>query len=95
MVDFVQLVLLVVIITLTLLLVILGVQVFFILSEVRKTVSKTNGILEKADEITESVKTPLSAISSLALGAQASSVIGLAKFIKNLIGHEKSDKREH
>lgn len=98
MVDLVQLVLLTVIIILTILLVILGIQVFRILSEVRKTVVKTNGILEKADSITESVKTPISAISSLTLGLQASSLLGIAKFVRNLLNHEKDDhyeKRPH
>lgn len=94
MVDLVQLVLLTVIIILTLLLVILGVQVFLILSEVRKTVSKTNGILDKADSITESVQTPLSALSTIALGIKASSLLGVAKFIKNILNHERDDVQE-
>ncbi len=98
MVDVVQLVLLTVISILTLLLVILGIQVFFILAEVRKTVSKTNNILEKADSITESVRTPLSAISTIALGIKASSLLSVAKFVRNLLIHDKEDtdeKREH
>lgn len=96
MIDLVQLVLLTVIIILTLLLVFLGIQVFFILGEVRKTVSKTNGILDKADSITESVKTPLSALSTLSLGLKATSVLSIAKFIKNLISRDNdtsSDKQ--
>lgn len=97
MIDLVQLVLLTVIIVLTLLLVFLGIQVFFILGEVRKTVTKTNGILDKADSITESVKTPLSALSTLAIGVKATSLISIAKFVKNLISHEKNtnDEREY
>jgi Na+/proline symporter len=95
MLDPIQFVLLVVIIILTLLLVILGVQVFFILFEVRKTVSKTNNILEKAESITESVKSPLAAISSIALGVKASSLITVAKFIRNLLNHEKDETTEN
>jgi hypothetical protein len=94
MVDPVQFILLAVIIILTLLLVILGIQVFFILSEARKAVSKTNTILEKADSITESVKTPLAAVSSLALGVKASSLLSIAKFIRSLLSHDKSDDEE-
>ncbi|MBU4098089.1 hypothetical protein KJ980_00405 [Patescibacteria group bacterium] len=94
MLDPVQLVLLIVIVVLTLLLIILGIQVFFILSEVRKTVSKTNNILEKADSITESVKTPLAAISSLALCFKTSSLVNVAKFIRNLLNQEKDEKEE-
>ena len=91
MVDPVQFVLLAVIIILTLLLVILGTQVFFILSEARKAVSKTNVILEKADSITESVRTPLAAVSSIALGVKASSLLSVAKFIRNLLNHDKNE----
>jgi len=94
MVDLVQVVLLTVIIILTLLLVILGIQVFLILSEVRKTVSKTNGILEKADTITESVKTPLAALSTIAIGVKSSSILSLAKFIRSFLGHEKEESHE-
>ncbi len=93
MIDLVQVVLVTVIVVLTLLLVLLGGQVFFILSEVRKTVKKTNGILDKAEEITDSVKTPLSAISTLALGLKATSLLPIAKFIKNLLGHEKDENK--
>lgn len=92
MVDPVQFVLLAVIIILTLLLVILGIQIFFILSEARKAVSKTNVILDKADSITESVKTPLAAISSLSLGVKASSLLAVAKFIKTILSHDKSEE---
>lgn len=94
MVDPVQFVLLAVIVILTLLLVILGIQVFFILSEARKAVSKTNTILEKADSITESVKTPLAAVSSLALGMKASSLLTVAKFVRNLLSHDKNDEED-
>jgi len=98
MVDLVQLVLLCVIIILTSVLVMLGVQVFFILSEVRKTVSKTNGLLEKADLLTESVQTPLSAFSTLVMSMQSSGIVTLAKFIRTLMGNERErhdEKRHH
>jgi len=91
MVDPVQFVLLAVIVILTLLLVILGTQIFFILSEARKAVSKTNVLLEKADSITESVRTPITAISSIALGLKASSLLPVAKFIRNLLNHDKNE----
>lgn len=94
MLDPMQLVLLIVIVVLTLLLVILGIQVFFVLSEVRKTISKTNDILEKADSITESVKTPLATISSIALSFKAASILNLAKFARNLLNRDKEEKKE-
>ncbi len=93
MVDPVQFVLLAVIVILTLLLIILGIQVFFILSEVRRTVYKTNNILENAESITETVKTPLAAISSLALCFKASSLVNVAKFMKTLLNQEKDETK--
>lgn len=96
MIDSVQLTLLIVIVVLTLLLVILGMQVFFILKELRNTIKKTNKVLDHADVITENIEGPISAISSLALGMKATSLFTLLKFIKNLLGKEKSeDQRRH
>ena len=94
MVDPVQLVLLLVILVLTILLVILGVQVFFILKELRQTISKTNKVLDNADSITENIDAPLSALSSLALGVKASSLITIAKFVKTLLGKSREEERK-
>ena len=65
MIDSVQLVLLVVIITLTILLVVLGIQVYFILKELRTTVTKTNKLLDTSNEIAENVAVPVESVSSL------------------------------
>jgi len=94
MVDSVQLVLLLVVVVLTILLVVLGVQVYFILKEVRKTVSKTNRVIDNANAITENIEGPLSAISSLALGVKATSLLSVAKFIKSLI-HKDTEEKHH
>lgn len=94
MIDPVQLVLLIVIIILTILLVILGVQVFLILKELRQTISKTNRVLDNADSITENIEAPLEALSSMALGVKASSIITIAKFIRSLLGkHHEEEKK--
>jgi len=95
MIDPVQLVLLIVILVLTILLVILGVQVFFILRELRQTISKTNKVIENAGSITENIEAPLSALSSLALGVKASSLITIAKFIRSLVGKHSDEDRKH
>ncbi|HWY80137.1 MAG TPA: hypothetical protein VNW29_07305 [Candidatus Sulfotelmatobacter sp.] len=95
MVDPVQLVLLLVILVLTILLVILGIQVFLILKELRQTISKTNRVLDHADSITENIEAPLSALSSLALGVKASSLITVAKFVRSLLGKHHDDDRKH
>jgi hypothetical protein len=75
MIDTVQLILLVVIILLTLILVVLGVQVFFILQEVRKTVRKTNTLLDSAQSITNSLSQPMSGLSSLLFSPKSLSIL--------------------
>jgi hypothetical protein len=66
--DSVQLVLLFVIVVLTLLLLVLGIQVFFILRDLRVTIGKANKVLDNTEAITESVSEPVSFISSFLLG---------------------------
>ena len=92
MVDAVQIVLLLVIVVLTVLLVVLGIQVFYILREFRKTISKTNSVLDNADSITQSIQDPLSAISSLTGGLRGGSIVTIARFVKTLLGGESERK---
>ncbi len=94
MVDPVQIILLAVIVILSILLVVLGIQVFFILQEVRVTVKKANKILDRADSITENIEEPLSAISSLVLGIKAGSFVTVAKYVKNFLGRDKEEKKD-
>lgn len=76
--DPAQVALFLVIIVLTVLLIVLGIQVFFILRELRQTIAKTNKVLDEAGQITESVSAPLSSISSLAMGLKTgASLAGL------------------
>ncbi len=89
MIDPVQMVLLLVILVLTILLVILGVQVYYILKELRETLVKTNRVLDNAESITENIDAPLSALSSLALGTKATSLLTVAKFVQSLLGRSK------
>lgn len=78
--DPAQTALFLVIIVLTLLLLVLGIQVFFILKELRHTIAKTNKVLDDAGEITESVSAPLSSISALTMGLKTgASLAGIFK----------------
>jgi len=97
MIDSVQLVLFVVISVLTILLVVLGVQVYFILKELRKTISHANNVLSHANLITESISKPLSSLASLSTGFRAASVVGVVKIIKSLLAKddEPSGKKVH
>lgn len=80
MIDSAQTILFVVIIVLTIFLLVLGVQVFFILRELRKTVNKANKVLDNTNVITQSVSAPISSLSSIAMGIKTgSSFINLFK----------------
>ncbi len=98
MIDSVQLVLFAVIIVLTILLVVLGVQVFYILKEVRRTLEKTNKVLDDTGHITENISKPISALSTVAMTFRAGSVVTVAKIIKSLISRDEDDdthKKSH
>lgn len=75
MMDTAQILLVFVIVVLTILLLILGVQVFFILREFRKTVTKANKVLDDTGVITESVSGPISNISTLTTGLKVGTLI--------------------
>ncbi|MBI2621088.1 MAG: hypothetical protein HYW63_00385 [Candidatus Levybacteria bacterium] len=89
MFDPAQILLFIVIITLTILLMVLGIQVFFILRDLRKTISKANKVLDNTGQITESVSAPISGLSSLLMGLKAGGVI--ARIIKK-VSEDDSDR---
>ncbi|HEV2339608.1 MAG TPA: hypothetical protein VGT05_02445 [Patescibacteria group bacterium] len=73
--DPAQILLSVIIGALSILLIILGIQVFFILREIRKALTKTNKVLDYTESITESVSKPISQLSSLTTGLKIGSII--------------------
>lgn len=88
--DPAQTALFLVIIVLTVLLLVLGIQVFFILKELRQTIAKTNKVLDEAGVITESVSGPISSISALAMGLKTGASIANI-FKKSTKGHKKDE----
>lgn len=90
MVDTAQVILLFVIAVLAILLVVLGVQVFFILRELRRTVVKANKVLDDTGAITESVSTPIAAISTLVAGVKTGAAVAKL-WKKRKKGKEKED----
>ncbi len=89
--DSAQIILVIVIILLTVLLAVLGIQVFFILKEFRKTVSKANKVLDNTNVITQSVSAPISSLSSIATGIKTgASFINLFKKILS----DKDDRKK-
>lgn len=97
MIDTVQLVLLFVIVILTILLVVLGVQVFFILRELRRSIGKANRVLDEAGEISKNISAPLSSLSSLTTGLGAGSILTALKVVKAFLSKDKedTDKKSH
>lgn len=90
--DPAQIILIIVIVLLTVLFVVLGVQAFFILREFRKTVSKANKVLDNTNIITQKVSTPLTSLSSIAAGIKTgASFIGL---FKKIITSDEDEKKK-
>lgn len=89
MIDPAQTALFLIIIVLTFLLIVLGVQVFFILKELRKTIDKLNKVLDDTGTITESVAKPVSSLSSIAMGLKAGAKI--AKILNTDHKHKKDE----
>lgn len=89
MISTVEAVLLFVLVVLAVLLLVLGIQVFFILRELRQTVVKANKVLDDTGSITGSVSAPLSKLSSIALGVKTGASIAAL-----LTRKKKSTKKE-
>lgn len=64
--------------------IILGVQVFFLIQDVRKTITKANRVLDNTNDITESITEPLSALSGV-VGTLGTGAI-LTKILKVAVG---------
>lgn len=90
MIDPIQAVLLFVILLLAILFVILGVQVFLILKDLRVTVQKTNKILDEVESLTENISEPVNFVRSVFLSSNVLSMI--TKFFN--IGKEKKSNAE-
>lgn len=90
MTDPAQILLFIVIVVLTILLVVLGIQVFFILRDLRKTIMKANKVLDNTGDITQSVSQPLTSFSSILMGLKAGGTI--ANIIKKAT-EDKEDKK--
>ena len=88
--DTAQLLLTIVIVLLAVILIALSVQVLFILREFRKTVSKTNKILDDAGLISESISNPISNISNLTSGLKIGALI--AKMLSGKKKHHEDSE---
>jgi sensor domain CHASE-containing protein len=75
MIDVTQLLLAFVILVLTGMLTVIGIQVYFILREFRNTLQKTNKVLDDTGVISQSISRPVSMISSIMMGLRGGTAI--------------------
>lgn len=83
--DYLQIALVFLILLLSIFLGITGIQVFFILRDLKKALDKFNSILQTGENIVEDVERPVAAASNLMTGAGAAVVSGAAKALEKII----------
>ncbi|MDO8639013.1 MAG: hypothetical protein Q7R43_05535 [Candidatus Daviesbacteria bacterium] len=83
--DFLQIALIFLILLLSIFLGITGIQVFFILRDLKKALDKFNRILQTGENIAQDVERPVAAVSNLATTAEAQVVSGAVNAIRKLI----------
>lgn len=91
MLDPIQILLTVIVTTLTILLVVIGVEVFRILRETKKTIERANRILDDVEEITNAVSRPVEGMASLVAGIKQGTAV--VKVLGKLF-HESKDDEE-
>lgn len=92
MVDLSQVLLVIVITTLTILLTFIGIQIVFILREVRRAIEKMNKMLDDAGMITESIAHPISGLGGMIDGIKSG--VKAIETIGNLITRKKKRGEE-
>lgn len=88
MIDTVQAVLLFVIVLLTILFVVLGIQVFFLLKDLRMSLKRTNKILDDVEIITAGIAEPVSSLSTF---LSSSSALSVAAKVFSIFRKRKKD----
>lgn len=89
MVDSTQLLIIIVVVVLTILLSVIGVQVFFILREVQRSIQKANKMLDDVGTISESITKPIVSLSNSITG-----VSGIAGLLGWLTSRKKKKKEK-
>lgn len=90
MVEAIQILLAAAVVVLTSVLSLVGIQVFKILREVKKTIEKTNKIIDDAGMITESIARPASSIPEIFLGMKSG-----FEFFGNFLRHRRQKEEEN
>ena len=100
MTESLQLILIIMLIVVIVFFIILGVQIFFLIQDARRTIKKANRVLDDTTDIAESIAEPLSAISgvvgTLGTGAILTNVLKIAvkMFSKTDTKRRKDDDDE-
>lgn len=91
--DFLQIALIFLILLLSVFLSLTGIQVFFILRDLKKALDKFNAILQTGENIAADAERPVAAASNLAVQAETAAVSSAVKIIGNLINKKPKPKR--
>ena len=92
MTETLQIILFVMLVVVIVFFLILGVQVFFLVQEVRRTISKANKVIDNTSVITENVSGRISSFTDLVGGVTTGTMA--VKVLKLIIGAAtKSDKK--
>lgn len=92
MVDPIQILLTVVITTLTVLLVIIGIEVFQILKEFKKMMEKVNLMMDDVHRVTKSIADPIEEASGFIMGLKRG--VNFFKAISRLLEKDKDEEDE-
>jgi len=87
--ELTQVLLVIVVVALTTILSLVGVQVFLILKEIRRSVAKLNKILDDAGVVSESVAKPAASLSGFLTGLKSG-----RDLVKILLKEKKGEKGE-
>lgn len=92
MTETLQVILFIMLVVVIVFFLILGVQVFFLLQEVRKTVTKANKVLDDTGSITRSVSGRISSLTDIVGSITTGTVVAkILKLVINTVG--KSERR--
>ena len=83
--DYLQIALIFLILLLSIFLSLTGIQVFFILRDLKKALDKFNAILQTGEHIADDIEKPVAVASNLATSAGAAVVSGAAKALERMI----------
>lgn len=89
--DTTQIILLSVILVLTIFVVVVGFQVFFVIRDFRRTLFRVNKLLDDADEVISQVKRPVEMAGNLLTSAAAG--VGIAHLLRRITKHERSEQK--